>query len=291
MKSDSNVVYKGFMALENLVSGADVEVLIADDTPRVLFDVIEALPHSINVQIHGVEVLFHLTSRQDYFKNELVRLGAVRLISEAMTRFLPSYEMQHKGCIVIWSISTKKELKDEVGRYAIAPIIDGLSAHCTPDDLSSSPQGDKQKYFEDAIGAITCLCTTTTNKRSFEENGAVDLICSIIWLHGDNAGLCKVALSALSNICADRDTSHILRISSDILDAVVQTMRIHEHTKEVQSCAIILLRNLTFSPTNCLILQQNKLVSPLVHNAMVNFNASFEGRAEDVLRVMPTLNQ
>lgn len=291
MKTDSNFVYKGLMALENLVSGADVEVLNANDAPRVLSDAIEAHPQSINVQIHGAEVLFHLCSRHDLFKKVLLRLGVARLISEAMTRFLLSCEMQHKGCIVLWSISTQKELKDEVGRYAIAPIIDGLSAHCSPDDLSSYPQGDRQKFYVDAIGATKGLCTITTNKRSFEEKGVVDIICSIIWLHGDNADICKIALSALSNICADRVSSQILRISSDVVDAVVQTMRIHQNKKEVQSFAIILLRNLTFSPTNCLVLQQNKLVSPLVHNAMVNFNTSFERRAEDVLRVMPSLNQ
>mmetsp|Transcript_314 Transcript_314/g.667 ORF Transcript_314/g.667 Transcript_314/m.667 type:complete len:1701 (-) Transcript_314:40-5142(-) len=291
MKKDSYFVYKGFMALENLVSGADVDVLTANDTPKVVLNAIESLHQSINVQIHGAEAIFHLSSRHDSFKEALVRLGAARLISEAMTRFLPSWEMQQKGCIAIWSISTPKALRSEVGHYAITPIIDGVSAHCSPDDLPSSPQGDKQKFCEDALGAVKCLSTTTTNKRSLEESGAIDLICSIIWLHGDNADLCKAALSALSNICADRDTNQILRISADVLDALVQTMRTHQNKKEVQSLAIVLLRNLTFSPTNCLILQQNKYVSTLVHNAMVNFNTSFEGRAEDVLRVMPSLNQ
>lgn len=109
-----------------------------------------------------------------------MRLGVARLILEAMTRLLPSCEMQHKGCIVFWSIATQKELKDEVGRYAIAPIIDGLSAHCSPDDLSSYPQGAMQTFYVDAIRASKCLCTTDKNKRSFEEKGVVDLMCIVL---------------------------------------------------------------------------------------------------------------
>jgi hypothetical protein len=289
MKTDPIFVCKAFMALENLISGADIDVLAANDAATVLLNAIEALPQSINVQVHGANVIWHLSSRQNLFKEALVRQGAARLISEAMARFLPSQEMQQKGCIAIWSISTQKALKVDVGHYAIVPIIDGVSAHCSPDDLSSSSQGDKQKFCEDALGAVKCLSTATTNKRLLEENGAIDLICGMLWLHGDNADLCQSALSALSNICVDIETKQVLRISSDVLDVLVHTMLTHQYKKEVQSIAIILLRNFTFSPSNVLILQRNKLVSKLVNNAMVNFNTNFQGRAEDVLRVLPSL--
>jgi hypothetical protein len=289
MKDDPIFVCKAFMALENLLSGADIEVLTANKTTNVLLNAIEFNAQSINVQIHGANVIWHLSSRQNSFKEALVRHGAARLIADAMTRFLPSQEMQQKGFIAIWSISAQKALKVEVGRYVIAPIIEGVSAHCSPDDLSPSSQGDKQKFCEDALGALKCLSTATSNKRLLEESGAVDLICSILWIHGDNAGLCQSALSALSNICVDIDTKQVLRISADVLDVLVHTMIKHHAKKEVQSIAIILLRNFTFSPSNVFILQQNMLVTKLVNNAMVNFNTNFQGRAEDVLRVLPSL--
>lgn len=225
------------------------------------------------------------------FKDAFVRNGAARLVSEAMTRFLPSQDMQQKGFLTIWSLASRKTLKDEIGHYATLPIINGLAAHCSPDDLSSAPGGDKQQFCQEGLGALKCLSTSTPNKRVLVEHGAIELITRILWLYSEDDSLCIAALSALSNICVDVESNQVLRISSDVLDAVVYVMRTHQNVKEVQSIVIVLLRNFTFSPSNCLLLQENPFVSSLVNNAMVRFNTSFQGRAEDVLRVLPSLVQ
>ncbi|KAL7455047.1 hypothetical protein ACHAWC_006627 [Mediolabrus comicus] len=296
MNTDSTFVCKAFMALENLISGADIDVLTANDTPQVLFNAIDAFPESVNVHIKGAAVIWHLSSRDNSFKDAFVRNGAARLISEAMTRFLPSQDLQQKGFLTIWSLATRKaNLKNEIGHYATLPIINGLAAHCSPDDLSSSPGGDRQQFCQEGLGALKCLSTSTPNKRVLVEHGAIELITRILWLYSEDDSLCIAALSALSNICVDVDSNQVLRISSDVLDAVVYVMRTHqnvkENVKEVQSIVIVLLRNFTFSPSNCLLLQENPFVSSLVNNAMVRFNTSFQGRAEDVLRVLPSLVQ
>lgn len=291
MNTDSTFVCKAFMALENLISGADIDVLTANDTPQVLFNAIDAFPESVYVHIKGAAVVWHLSSRDNSFKDAFVRNGAARLISEAMTRFLPSQDLQQKGFLTIWSLATRKALKDEIGHYATLPIINGLAAHCSPDDLSSSPGGDRQQFCQEGLGALKCLSTSTPNKRVLVEHGAIELITRILWLYSEDDSLCIAALSALSNICVDVDSNQVLRISSDVLDAVVYVMRTHQNVKEVQSIVIVLLRNFTFSPSNCLLLQENPFVSSLVNNAMVRFNTSFQGRAEDVLRVLPSLVQ
>lgn len=290
MNTDSIFVCKALKALEILVIGADVNVLTDNETPTVLFNAIQAFPQCIHVQLFGASVIWHLVSEHNSFKDALVRLGAARLISEAMTRFLPSQDMQQRGFVTIWSLATQKELspstqnalKCEVGKYAIEPIINGLSAHCYVQNE------DRQKFCCDGLGAVRCLSTSTSNKRVLEENGAINLICRILWLHNDSADLCRSALTALENICIDLNSNQVLQISSDVVDAVVNTMRTHQSERGVQSVSINILRSFTFSPSNYLILQRNALIPSLVNNAMVNFNLT---RAEDVLRVFPVLHQ
>lgn len=88
-------------------------------------------------------------------------------------------------------------------------------------------------------------------------------------------------------------SSFILTYSTCLnkLEAIVHTMRTHKDVKGVQESAIILLRNFTFSSTNIMIFEQNPFLVPLIRSAMTTFNDHFNGRADDLLRVLPSLGQ
>ena len=68
-------------------------------------------------------------------------------------------------------------------------------------------------------------------------------------------------------------------------------MRHHQRDKAVQESAIILLRNFTFSYANVRVLEQNPFIVALIRSAMSNHNDNFQGRADDLLRVLPSLTQ
>ena len=110
-------------------------------------------------------------------------------------------------------------------------------------------------------------------------------------MHSGNAAICKAALAALCNISVNVDTNEVSEITSDDLEAIVNAMRTHRAARGVQESAIILLRNFTFSSTNIMVMEQNPFLAPLIRSAMSTFNDHFQGRAEDLLRVLPALGQ
>jgi len=235
-----------------------------------------AHPDNLSIQIGAARALWALSAKSETFKDEIVNLNGAEAIANAMARFVGSRDMQTKGCVTLWSLSVPRHLKMRVGRCTAEPLVDGLSAHI----LSANA-------CEEALGCLKCLSTIAVNKELFEDEGAVDLIYSCIWMHGENASVCKAALSALCNVSVNVDTNEVSEISSADLDAVVYVMRTHSSVREVQESAIILLRNFTFSHTNLDVMGRNRYLVPLVRSAMSNHNTHYQGRADDLLRVLP----
>ena len=284
LKRDPALVCKAYAALANLTSGADPEILRAPDTPApaIMVRAMKAHPQNISVQVGAAHALWALSARSDSFKDEIVNLGGAEAVAAAMERFIGSKQMQAKGSVIIWSIAVPKHLKLRVGRCAVEPVVNGLSAH-----LSS------ERNCQDALGCLKCLSTLPANKALLDNCGAVDLIYASMWLHNGNPTLCKAALAALCNISVNVETDEVAEITSDDLEAVVVTMRTHRSIRAVQESAIILLRNFTFSPANIMILGQNQYVIQLIKSAMAHFNDHFDNRADHLLRVLPepSINQ
>ncbi|KAL7460993.1 hypothetical protein ACHAXS_001431 [Conticribra weissflogii] len=196
-----------------------------------------------------------------------------------MTHFVASEKMQSKGSIALWSLAVHPTLKAQVGRSAVC-VVNGLAAHIC-----------SEKLCEECIGAIKCLSIDENTKKLLERNDALDLVFSAMWLYSENDAIQQSALAALSNLSVDVNANQVLRISPDDLEAITNVMRTHSKVKNIQQSAIIVLRNFTCSPSNCLILQQDAYLSGLIRSAVANFNDSFQGRAEDLLQVLPLLNQ
>jgi len=280
LRDDTQVVSKAFSALANLASGAEVEILLSPDAPApvIMVNAMTAHPQNLNVQICGAYSLWALSARSDAFKREIVNAGGAEAIAAAMTRFVASKEMQAKGFVVVWSLAVPRDLKVRMGQCAIEPAINGLAAH-----MSS------EKICEEALGCLKCLSTIAANKELLEDNGAIEAIYSCMWLHTHNQIVCKAALAALCNISVNVETNEVVEITAEDLNAIVVVMRANQTSKPVQESAIILLRNFTFSRNNVHMLEQYQCIVPLVQAAMSNFNDHFRGRAEDVLRVLPSI--
>ena len=110
-------------------------------------------------------------------------------------------------------------------------------------------------------------------------------------MHSENPAVCNVALSALCNVSVDIEKDEVSDITSDDLDAIVNAMRAHRNVQVIQKRAMILLRNFTFSQRNIAVMAQNNYLVPLIYLAMWIHNDHFQGRAQDLLRILPPLNR
>ena len=106
-------------------------------------------------------------------------------------------------------------------------------------------------------------------------------------MHADNAAICNAALATLANVSAYVDTNEVSEITSSDLDAIVNAMRAHQN---VQQKAVILLKNLSLCRANIMVMERNPLLVPLIHMARSTWGSSFQGRADDLLRVLPASN-
>jgi hypothetical protein len=266
------------MSLTNLISGCDVEVLRLTNVSSNVHEAMTRFTEDLFVQVHGAAAMWHLASRDDIFKGILVDLGAVQRLSGAMDRFIASEQMTRKGIVALWSLSVPKHLKNRVVEGGLASVVNGMSAHILSENVC-----------EEGLGALKSL--STVNKEIIDTGDALDLIYSCMWLHSHNPGIQQASLAALVNLSVDMEKNQVSRISFEDLDTIVEIMRIHQSIKAVQENAIILLRNFTFSPHNCRILQDNSYLAGLIRVAMTNHHDTFQGRAEDLLRVLPPDSQ
>jgi len=270
---DHLVVCTALFALANLISGADVEILRGSEISKTIVKSMQSHPINLTVQVRGASALWVLSSRNEVFKERIVQYGGAQVVSEAMTRFVASETMQSKGSIALWSLAVHRSLKAQVGQSAVC-VVNGLAAHVC-----------SEKLCEECVGAIKCLSIDEKTKKLLGENDALDLIFSAMCLYSENATIQQSALAALSNLSVDVNANQVLRISSDDLDTITNGMRTHPKVKDIQESAIIVLRNFTCSPSNCLILQQDAHLPGLIRSAVVNFNDSFQGRAEGQYRM------
>jgi len=109
-------------------------------------------------------------------------------------------------------------------------------------------------------------------------------------VHADNAAICNAALATLANVSAYVDTNEVSEITSGDLDAIVNAMRAHQNVQNVQQKAVILLKNLSLCPANIMVMERNPLLVPLIRTARSTWGRSFQGRADDLLRVLPASN-
>jgi hypothetical protein len=112
-----------------------------------------------------------------------------------------------------------------------------------------------------------------------------------IWIHADNSAVCNVAMSALVNVSAYVDRNLVSEIASGDLDSIVNAMRNHQNTKSIQQNALIVLKNLSSCRANLIIMKQNPFLVPLIHSAKSTWRTNFQGRADDLLRVLPVLRE
>lgn len=279
LKQDKILATKAFAALANLVSGAAVDVLQANDAPapQTFINAMKAHPKCLRIQIDAAFALWALSARDDSFKDDIVNLGGIDAIVSAMHQFLASKQMQVRGFVVLWSCSVPNHLKASVGQRGIEAVVNGMSAHISSEEAC-----------QEALGCLKCLSTIVSNKEILDEQGALDLIFSCLWLHLGNATLCKSALAALCNVSVNVESNQVSEITGEDIDAIVHAMRTHLNVKGVQESAIYLLRNYTFSQSNMQVLEGAcPQLTNLIKAAKANHNNHFRGKADELLRVLP----
>ena len=110
-------------------------------------------------------------------------------------------------------------------------------------------------------------------------------------MHLNNPSLSQVGLAALCNITIKRESNEVSRISKDELQVLYQVMLKHQNTQLVQSIAIQLLQNFTFSQSNLEVLGNDKHIIDTVLAARSVHREGFEGRDEELLMSLPTWQQ
>ena len=110
-------------------------------------------------------------------------------------------------------------------------------------------------------------------------------------MHSENPSLCDIALAALCNVSVNVDTNRVSEITSEDLDTIVNVMRAHHDVESIQQKALILLKNLTFSRANVMVMEQNPFLVPLILSARSTWQENFESRVNYLLLVLPARNQ
>jgi hypothetical protein len=106
-------------------------------------------------------------------------------------------------------------------------------------------------------------------------------------MYADNSAVCNVALSTLANVSAYVDRNLVSEISSVDLDSIVNAMRNHQTSKSIQHNALTVLKNLSLCRANLMVMELNPFLVPLIHSAMSTWRTNFQGRADELLRVLP----
>ena len=107
-----------------------------------------------------------------------------------------------------------------------------------------------------------------------------------MWMHTEISAVCDIALAALCNVSVNVDTNQVSEITSYDLDAIVNATRAHQNFKDIQQKALILLKNLTFSCSNIMVMEQNPFLVPLIRSARSTWQIDFEGRVNYLLYVL-----
>lgn len=272
------MVGKAFVVLVNMIGICNVAILQESRAPKSVLCAMEANPTNIFIQIQGVIALWSLGSCHNTLKREIVQAGGIQMISKVMGNFIASEQMQEKGILALWILSSSVTLEPAVNTRAIEAVADGISAH-----ISSV------KICEHGLGALSSLVGSKSVVE--DSDNVIGLVFSCLWLHYESAPSCQGALAALSKLTVDQPTNRVLQITPDELDAVINAMRFHQTIKGVQENSIILLRSWTFCPFNLTVLGQNPYVAELVKSARSIFHGSMQVNGEDLLRLLPPANQ
>ncbi len=110
-------------------------------------------------------------------------------------------------------------------------------------------------------------------------------------MHAEIPAVCNAALAALCNVSVNADTNQVSEITSDDFDAIVNVMRAHQNVEDIQRKALILLKNLSFSLANIMVMEQNPFLVPLIRSARSTWRIDFEGRVDYLLHVLIAANQ
>lgn len=97
LADDPIAVCKGFVALAHLNSMCDTAILQRHRSPETILHAMKTHEANLSVQMLGAAVIWNLSSCHSILKNDIVQLGGVQIISEAMERFIASSQLQEKG--------------------------------------------------------------------------------------------------------------------------------------------------------------------------------------------------
>lgn len=109
-----------------------------------------------------------------------------------------------------------------------------------------------------------------------------------MWMHAEIPAICDIALAALCNVSVNVETNQVSEITSDDLEAIVNVMRVHQDVKSIQQKALILLKNLTFSRVNIIVMEQNPFLVPLLLSVKSKWRHTFESRVDYLLLILPS---
>ncbi|EJK57690.1 hypothetical protein THAOC_22236, partial [Thalassiosira oceanica] len=279
LADDAQLVMRALRALSNLMGGALVGILRTIDSASIIINAMKRHPQDLCVQVEGASALWALSATRDNALNsEIVDLDGASVIASAMSQFIASGKMHEKGLAAIWSLCSlvSNEAKETVGRVAINPVVNGLAASVCSDQVVSN-----------GLGCLKCLSTISAIRTLLEESGSIDLVYSCLWIHLQNHSVVQSGLAALCNITINTEANEVMLISEDELAIIVHIMRYHQNVQQVQGNAIQVLKNFTFSPENLAIMGNDPHLPELIRSAKATHRICFQGRADDLLQLLP----
>jgi len=245
--------------------------------------IMRKLPRSSLVQQEGLKHIsnLHLTDSE---YTELMEIGALDTVVQAMKIHGGSAEVQNCACRAIWNLSATPQNQIRlVEEGALDCILDAMDRFATEAELQEKAlaalsnlgaasenqiaimqTGTIEKIVEamnrhSEDGPVQSkACSALTNfasydsplKRQIMELGGGGAVVISMIMHPEDIDLQEKALRALRNICANNDENKVEVANVGGIDAVISAMQVHRDEPGVQEAGAWTLSNLAVNPEN-----------------------------------------
>ena len=232
----------------------------------------EGLKHISNLHLSDAEYI------------DMMQIGALSTVIEAMTTHSSSAELQSGACRAIWNLSATAQnqirLVQEGALDCILAAMDTFPAEAELQEkalaalsnLGAATENQSIIMRKEAIERIveamnrhsedgpvqSKACSALTNFASYDSplkrqimkvGGGGAVVISMI-MHPEDIDLQEKALRALRNICANSDENKVEIANVGGIDAVISAMQVHRDEAGIQEAGAWTLSNLAVNPEN-----------------------------------------
>jgi hypothetical protein len=258
------------LALLNLSSDGDVEMLIESGVVETVVEAMKKYPTNSSLQQNGMGVLQNVSMKGSHAKSVIAATGGIDAVIAALSGFLTDPSVLERAFTTLWSLAVLDSNQVRIAEVnGISLIINGMLASIDHE------QGQMQ-----GCGCLCTLASDPSNKVQIRGSGGVDAIIFAMRAHYASEPLQAEACRALSSLAVN------MVATQNEINAILSAMRSFPVSADLQEHACFALRNFLFSPDKSLILSAESEVTAAVYNAMTACPDNCCALADEILTML-----